>query len=116
MHLTSSAKIRSCGLVLTSASRESSRLRLVCLASVFWAPGRTWIRPLKTARERSVEDALVELVAGAVRLAMLDVHVVVDVLPAARQVEPVEDGVDALAVEHRAHVVAHQRRRRVTIE
>ena len=56
VHLTSSAKISSCGLVLTSASSESSRLRLVCLASVFCARGWTWMRPLKTPRAVLVED------------------------------------------------------------
>ena len=48
VHFTSSAKISSCGLVLMVASSESSRVLLVCLASVFWASWRTKILPLKT--------------------------------------------------------------------
>ena len=37
----------------------------VCFASVFCASGRTMILPLNTPRERAVQDALVELAAGA---------------------------------------------------
>ena len=48
VHLTSSAKISNCGLVSMTASSERSRLRLVCLALVFWASWRTKIFPLKT--------------------------------------------------------------------
>ena len=46
---------------------------LVCLASVFCASGRTMILPLKTARAWSAEHALVQLVAGAVRLRVVEV-------------------------------------------
>ena len=38
---TSLARISSCGVECTSASRESSRLRFICQASVFCAPDRT---------------------------------------------------------------------------
>ena len=52
VHLTSLAKISSCGLVLTCASSESSSVLFVCFASVFCASGRTRIRPLNTPRAR----------------------------------------------------------------
>ena len=55
-----------------------------------------------------VEDALVELVALAVRLGVIDGRVVVHQPIAVDQVEPVHRAVDAFAVEHRVDVVAHQ--------
>ena len=60
------------------------------------------ILPLKTARERAAEDALVDLVAGAVRLGVVDRRVVVDQLVAVGEVEAVQRAVAALAVEQRA--------------
>ena len=80
VHFTSSAKISSCGFVLICASSESSSVLFVCFASVFCASGRTRMRPLKTRARPAVEDALVELVARAVRHRVVDRRVVVDQL------------------------------------
>ena len=70
--------------------RDSSRLLLVCFASVFWASSWTRIRPVNDAVRPVVEDALVELVALAVRLPVVEPRVVVDVLRPARDVQAVE--------------------------
>ena len=105
---TSSAKICSSGLVSMTASSESTRFLFVCLASVFCASLRTMIRPLKTARRLAVQDALVQLVAGAVRLGVVDGRVIIDVLRAVHDVEAVERRLRAFG-EHRAGIVADQR-------
>ena len=70
------------------------------------------ILPLNTAARLAVEDALVELVAGAVRLGVVDRRVVVDVLLAVADVEAVERRTPRLAVEARVDVVAREPRRR----
>src|SRR5262249_29131685 len=56
----------------------------------------------------SVQDALVQFVAGAARLGVVDGGEVVDVLAAARQVQTVDGGLAALAVELNADFVADQ--------
>ena len=108
VHLTSFAKISSSGFELMFASSDSSSALLVCLASVFCASGRTMILPLNTARDLSAEDALVDLVAAAVRHRVIDRGVVVDQLRAAADIQAVQRAVDAFAGERRHHVVADE--------
>jgi hypothetical protein len=64
------------------------------------------MRPLNTARASIVENALVELVARAVRHRVIDRRVVVDELRAVAEVDAVERAVRALAAEARHQVVA----------
>ena len=56
----------------------------------------------------SGQDALVDLAAGRVRLGVLDAHVVVDMLAAIEDIEPIEGGLGPLAVEDGGEIVAHQ--------
>ena len=66
------------------------------------------ILPLKTACELSVQDALVHLVAGGVRLGVVDRGVIVHVLRAVDDVQAVQVGVGAFG-EDRVGVVAGER-------
>ena len=66
------------------------------------------ILPLNTARARAAENALVDLVARAVRLRVIDRRVVVDQPIAVGQVQPVQRALRTLAVENRNGVVADQ--------
>ncbi len=63
----------------------------------------------------AVEDALVQLVAGAIRLGMVDARVVIDQLVAARQVQAVKRGFAALRVEHHVDVRARSTPPRATV-
>ena len=92
------------------ASSESSRFLLVCLASVFCA---IWLHEdaaVEDALRFVVEDAVEIFVAGAMRLGVLDDHVVVGQLFAAREVKAVEDALQAFAGEVGADVVARKLR------
>ena len=75
------------------------------------------------SREHAVrlilQDAAVELSAVAMRLLMLDAHVVVHVLLTPPNVKPIDQTDRALTVHHRMYVVAHElaaQQNRVRIE
>ena len=99
MHLTSSAKISSCGLVLIVASSDSSSVLVGLLGVGLLGVLADEDLAVEDAVGLAVEDALVQLVAGAVRLGVVDDRVVVDVLRAVGQVEAVERALAAFAVE-----------------
>ena len=64
---------------------------------------------VEDADRAAVENALVELMAGAVRLGVVDQGVVIDVLRAVDGVQTVEVAMAAFVVEHHVDVVAGQR-------
>ena len=92
------------------ASSESSRFLFVCLASVFCAIGLHEDAAVEDALRFVVEDAVEILVAGAMRLGVLDDHVVIGELFAAREVKAVENALQALAGEVGVDVVARKLR------
>ena len=105
---TSSAKICSSGLVLMTASSDSTRFLLVCLESVFCASLRTMMRPLKTAEALPSRMPLYSSWLVPCGLAWSIDRVIIDVLRAVHDVEAVQRGFGAFR-ERRAGVVADQR-------
>ena len=61
------------------------------------------------AVRRVVENAVVKLAAGAMRLRVLDQHVVVEMLASGADEEAVDEALGALARQNGMDVVAHQR-------
>ena len=97
VHFTSSAKISSCGFVLTCASSDRSSALFVCLAF-----GLLRLRPdddlaVEDGPGMTRQDALVDLVARAMRLRVVDRRVRVDEAMAGGDVEAVERALGALA-------------------
>ena len=92
------------------ASSESSRFLFVCLASVFCAIGLDEDAPVKNALRFVVEDAVEIFVAGAMRLRVLDDHVMIGQLFVAREVKAVQNAFQAFAGELGANVVARKLR------
>ena len=90
------------------ASSDSSSALLVCLASVFCASGPHDDLAVEDRARLIREDALVHLVAAAMRHRVVDGRVVVDQLRAAADVEAIQRAVDAFAVERGDDVVADQ--------
>src|SRR5579883_1774592 len=61
--------------------------------------------PVEDTVRLLVENAVVKLTAGAVRFRVLDQHVVVEVLMAAADEEPVDEALAALARQYGMHIV-----------
>ncbi len=77
------------------------------------------ILPLNTARGAAAEDALVDLVARAVRFRVIDRRVIVDQAIAVGEIEAVQRDLRPFAVERGQHVVANEpaaKRKRVRRE
>ena len=94
--------------MLIVASSERSSTLFVCLASVFWASFADEDLAVKDAVGLAVEDALVQLMAIAMRLGVVDDGEAVDVLLVAAQVETVDRRLGAFAIEADSHLVANQ--------
>ena len=55
-----------------------------------------------------VENAVVKLPAGTMRAGVLHQHVIIEMLPAGADKEPINQALAAFAGEHRMHIVAHE--------
>ena len=90
----------------------------VCFASVFCASWPDDDLAVEHRARAAGQDALVDLVARAVRLRVVDRRVRVDERVAVGDVQPVQRALGALAVEHGDDVVARdaaaERERRAT--
>ncbi len=93
-----------------TAFSESSRLRLVCLALVFCASGPHKDFAVEYAVRAARQDAVIKLVAFAMRLGVIHHGVMIDQLFAPPQEKPVQNRLRPSAVEPRLNLVARQPR------
>src|SRR5690348_14522645 len=64
--------------------------------------------PVKNAVRFVVQNAVIELPAGAMRARVLDVHVVIEMLLAAANKESIDQALATFSCQDRMHIVAHQ--------
>jgi hypothetical protein len=64
--------------------------------------------PVKDAMRMSIQNAVIELAAAAMRTGVLDMHVVVEMLPSISNKEAVDQALAAFSAKDGMHIVANQ--------